>query len=72
MSEDIDRDRDEVRLRLGAAGLPATDAEVSQLAEALPMHRAQIALLWAVEEARYAEPGLIFHAEPDLAEWTGK
>jgi aspartyl-tRNA(Asn)/glutamyl-tRNA(Gln) amidotransferase subunit A len=59
----------EVRLLLGAAGLPATEAEVSTLAAGMPMHRAALQALWATDNCRYEEPAMFFRADPPLATW---
>ena len=51
------------------AGLPASEHELEQIAASYPLTRRQIASLWAMAETRYAEPALIFQAEPALAPW---
>jgi hypothetical protein len=52
-----------VRALLGAARIPASDAEVSGLTAAYPGIRAGIEELYATPEARYMDPALRFRAE---------
>jgi len=70
MTEPAQEDRDEVRRLLAQAGLPASEAEIDKLAAGLPLHREQLKQLWAVGEARYGEPALIFQAAPALDTWA--
>lgn len=58
-----------VRGLLDLAGLPASEHEIEQIASSYPLTRRQISSLWAMTEARYAEPALIFQAEPALVPW---
>ncbi|MFI9402494.1 hypothetical protein [Nocardia sp. NPDC052316] len=60
---------DTVRMLLGAAGLPASAAEMAGLAATYPEYRAAIDALYAVPAARYADPALRFHAQARTAEW---
>ncbi|WP_107656822.1 hypothetical protein [Nocardia suismassiliense] len=58
-----------VRVLLGAAGLPANEAEMAGLAATYPEYRAAIDALYAVPAARYVDPALRFHAQARIAEW---
>lgn len=60
----------EVRTRLAAAGLPADDTELAELAAALPTQRAAVAALYAVPAARYADPALRFQADATIVDWS--
>ena len=48
---------------LGAAGIPASSGEISEAVGAYPMLRAGVESLYALPEARYADPALRFRAE---------
>ena len=54
---------------LAIAGLPASEHEIEVLAAGYPVTRTQIAGLWALTEARYADPVLVFSADPDVGSW---
>jgi hypothetical protein len=60
----------EVRTRLAAAGLPADDTELADLAAALPGQRAAVAALYAVPAARYVDPALRFRADAAIVDWS--
>ncbi|HVW43924.1 MAG TPA: hypothetical protein VHC18_21500 [Amycolatopsis sp.] len=49
---------------LAAAGLSPLKEEVALMIANFPARAAEIEKLYAVGEARYEEPGLIFRAEP--------
>jgi hypothetical protein len=59
-----------VRTLLAIAGLPASEPEIELIAAGYRFTRIQIASLWAMSEARDAEPALLFPAEPALGSWT--
>jgi hypothetical protein len=63
-------DLDETRTRLAAAGLPASDAELADLAAALPLQRAAVDALYAVPAARYVDPALRFRADAAIVDWS--
>jgi len=54
---------------LAIAGLPASEHEIEVLATGYPITRTQIAGLWALTGARYADPALVFSADPDVVSW---
>lgn len=54
---------------LTLAGLPASDKEKQTLAGGYPLTRSLIASLWSMPEARYAEPALVFSADPPGGAW---
>jgi hypothetical protein len=54
---------------LGLAGLPASDHEIEVMASSYHITRRQIAALWAMPEARYADPALVFSADPPVGSW---
>lgn len=59
-----------VRDALGrVTGLSPSDAEVAAMAEGYAEYRTGIAALYAVPEARYASPALVFTATPVFADW---
>jgi len=60
----------EVRMLLGAAGLPASDAEVAVLADHYPALRAATDALYAPPAVRYADPALRFRAEAEIVDWA--
>ncbi|RKN39040.1 hypothetical protein [Streptomyces hoynatensis] len=59
-----------VRALLAAAGLPASEAEIRRFAAAYPGYRAAADALYAVPEARYADPALRFRAEARITDWA--
>ncbi|MFI5609538.1 hypothetical protein [Amycolatopsis sp. NPDC051903] len=61
---------DAVRRMLGAAGLPASEAELARYAAAYPAQRSGLDALYAVPAARYAEPALRFRAESTVEDWA--
>jgi hypothetical protein len=61
---------DTVRAMLDAAGYDPPPDEVAELEREYLMHRNMIALLHAVEPARYESPALIFDPDPRFAEWS--
>ncbi|QBS39056.1 hypothetical protein [Nocardia sp. CS682] len=65
MSEPLDT----VRVLLGAAGLPASAAEMAGLAATYPEYRAATDALYVVSAARYVDPALRFYAQARTAEW---
>ena len=67
MSEDVELT---VRTLIAAAGLAPSEAEMATLVSAYPDHKAGIESLYAIPEARYAAPGLIFTATPVFADWA--
>lgn len=61
----------EVAGMLARCGLPAPPYEVAYLAAEYPYLKAGIDMLYAVEEARHADPALRFRAGARLASWPG-
>ena len=62
--------RERVRTLLAAAQLPASEAEIARLAAGYPAYRAAADALYAVPEARYADPALRFKAEARIVDWA--
>ena len=58
-----------VRELFAAARIPASDTEVAGAAAALPGVQAGVESLYAVPEARYADPALRFRAEVADVDW---
>ncbi len=58
------------RTLLITAGLHPSDEEVADLVSQYPMHVAGMNALWAMPEARYAAPALIFDPTPVFADWS--
>ncbi len=58
------------RTLLAIAGLHPSEQEVADLVAGYPMHRAGVEALWAMPEARYAAPALIFDPTPEFADWS--
>lgn len=54
---------------LGAAGITPAPDEREQLLEMYALYRPGVEALYALPEARYEAPALIFQADPKLAEW---
>lgn len=54
---------------LAAAGLSPSPAERTALGEMYAMFKSGVDALYAVPEARYEAPALVFQAAPKLAEW---
>jgi hypothetical protein len=67
MSEDIETT---VRTLVAAAGLTPSEEELATLVAGYPGYKAGIESLYAIPEARYAAPGLIFSATPTFADWA--
>ncbi|MFB4318312.1 hypothetical protein [Actinomadura sp. 21ATH] len=63
-------DVEETRRLMARSGLTPTDAELAAFAAAFDMQRAGIDLLYAVPEARYADPALRFRAGARMSSWT--
>lgn len=59
-----------VRVLLGAAGIQPSDEEMAIFAAAYSEVQAGVDSLYAIPEARYASPALVFSATPTFAEWS--
>jgi aspartyl-tRNA(Asn)/glutamyl-tRNA(Gln) amidotransferase subunit A len=59
-----------VRTLLKAAGLSPSEDEIATLIAAYPAHKAGIESLYAIPEARYESPALIFNPTPVFADWA--
>ena len=59
-----------VRTLLEAAGIPASDDEVAELAARYPAVRAAVDSLYAAPAARYADPALRFRADARITDWA--
>jgi hypothetical protein len=59
-----------VRAFLAAAGLTPSEEEIATLVAQYPMHKAGIESLYAIPEARYESPALIFDPTPVFADWA--
>lgn len=54
---------------LGAAGIAPTPEEREQLLDMYTLYRPGIEALYALPEARYEAPALVFQADPKLTQW---
>ncbi|MGH3242334.1 MAG: hypothetical protein ACRDNL_18300 [Spirillospora sp.] len=68
---DDDTSRERTRMLLAAAGLPASDGEIDDLAAGYAHLRAAVDALNAVPAARYGEPALRFRASAEVVEDWG-
>jgi hypothetical protein len=59
----------EIDAMLAAAGLAPSPEERAALGEMYAMFKPGVEALYAVPEARYESPALVFQAAPKLAEW---
>ena len=59
-----------VKTLLDAAGLPASEAEITAYAAGFAEQRAAVDALYTVPEARYAAPALHFRASSRVADWA--
>ena len=59
-----------VRTLIAAAGLSPSEEEIATLVAGYPQHKAGIESLYAIPEARYAAPALVFSATPIFADWA--
>jgi hypothetical protein len=62
--------RTTVSVLLAAAGLEPSPAEFQILLDAYPLHKRGIESLYAIPEARYEAPALIFDPTPVFADWA--
>jgi hypothetical protein len=60
----------EVGVLLARAGLPASEPQIAMLAAGYDLQNTGIAMLYAVPEARYADPALRFHADARIVDWS--
>jgi hypothetical protein len=60
----------EVGLLMSRAALPLSALELAELAAAYPLQQAGVEALYAVPEARYADPALRFRADARMADWA--
>lgn len=60
----------EIRAAFAAAGLPASDTEITFLATGHARFRAAVEALYAVPQARYVDPALRFRAEARVVDWA--
>ena len=67
MSENVEAT---VRTLIAAAGLSPSEKELATLVAAYPDHKTGIESLYAIPEARYVAPALIFSATPVFADWA--
>ena len=59
-----------VRSLLAAAKLAPSEEEIAGLVTGYEDYRARVEALYAVPEARYASPALIFNAAAVFADWA--
>jgi hypothetical protein len=71
-AEPTDADRAHVERLMAGSGLSPSAEELGRLAKAYLMLQAASEALYAVPEARYEVPGLVFDAAPAFDEWGGK
>ncbi|TYB65404.1 hypothetical protein FXF51_19505 [Nonomuraea sp. PA05] len=55
---------------LAAAGLTVPEDEIEVIAAGYPLQRAGVDALYAVPEARYADPALRFRADARIVDWA--
>jgi hypothetical protein len=55
---------------LAGAGLEPSSEEFQILLDAYPLHKQGIESLYAIVEARYEAPALVFDPKPVFAEWS--
>jgi hypothetical protein len=60
----------EVKAMLAAAGLVPTQSELSQIVTMYEGLKPRIEALYAVPEARYESPALVFAPRPKLGSWN--
>jgi hypothetical protein len=60
----------EVGLMMSRAALPLSASELAELAASYPLQQAGVEALYAVPEARYADPALRFRADARMADWA--
>jgi len=70
MAETTDTTEITVRSLLAAARLSPSEDEIAGLVDGYAEYQAGIETLYAVPEARYASPALIFNAAPGFANWA--
>ncbi|WP_028932425.1 hypothetical protein [Pseudonocardia spinosispora] len=58
-----------VRTMLAAAGIPASDTEITTLATQYPTMRTLVDQLYTPPEVRYADPALRFTPEATITPW---
>jgi hypothetical protein len=56
---------------LARAGLPVTGHEITKLVPGYQAQNAGVEMLYAVPEARYADPALRFRADARITDWFG-
>ncbi|WP_216895276.1 hypothetical protein [Nocardia alni] len=61
---------DVMKTLLDLASLPASDAETAAYASGFAIQRAAVDALYAVPEARYADPALRFQARGRITDWA--
>ncbi|MFI0357661.1 hypothetical protein [Actinomadura sp. 9N407] len=61
---------EDLRRLLARSGLVPSDAELAALAGSLEAQQMGIELLYAVPEARYADPALRFRAGARMTDWS--
>lgn len=67
----MDRSPEEtVRALAAAAGIRPDDEELAELIRVYPRFRAALDELYAVQEARYASPALVFSAVRANVDWS--
>jgi hypothetical protein len=60
----------EIGMALARGGLPVTGPEIAKLVAGYDAQNLGVAMLYAVPEARYADPGLRFQAGARIADWS--
>jgi hypothetical protein len=58
-----------VRRLMAGSGLRPSDDELESFATSYVMLRAGIESLYAIPEARYEDPALVFRADPSFEDW---
>ena len=69
MTDDVANLESTVRTLLAIAGLDLSDAEVATLTRAYTAYREAVDSLYAIPEARYETPSLVFNPTSPPAPW---
>lgn len=59
----------EIRILMDRSGIPASAPEVERFARSDKVQRSLLDALYAVDDARYADPALVFTVEVSPAPW---
>jgi hypothetical protein len=60
----------EIGMALARGGLPVSGPEIAKLVAGYHLQNVGVEMLYAVPEARYADPGLRFQAGARIVDWS--